>query len=106
MPVDQRTRDLWDAVNRYVQEHAGAITSIPHLFPMRLECAPISPLPKLLSDNGYRVTRLDERTERIDPVGHIVVHAAERSSMPALRTVAHAAFVTVDSYSVWPGRST
>jgi len=52
--ASQQRRDLWDAINRYVTERGGTITSKPYETPIRVEIRdPDSELPNKLAEAGY-----------------------------------------------------
>jgi hypothetical protein len=57
--ITQQHRDLWDALNQYVTERGGAITSVRYASPIRLEFDPESPLADKLKELGYSLTFLE-----------------------------------------------
>jgi hypothetical protein len=58
---------LWDSLNRFVDERGGSITSPMHVWPVRLQVDPESPLPAKLQELGYRLRFVCQET-RIGPV--------------------------------------
>jgi hypothetical protein len=60
--ITQQRRDLWDALNQYVTERAGAITSVKYANPVRLEIPLDSPLADKLRELGYDPVYLSDET--------------------------------------------
>jgi hypothetical protein len=64
--IDQRKKDLWDGIHQYIGERGGAITSVRHVWPIRLEVDPESELPAKLAELGYDPIFCEQAT-RIGP---------------------------------------
>src|SRR5215471_7204700 len=45
---------LWNALNEYVHQQGGAVTSLPPRWPLRVEVGQGSSLPAKFSELGYR----------------------------------------------------
>lgn len=73
-----KAREKFEALNRFVTERHGWITSVPGERAIRIECLP---LPGELETRGYIVEKIGE-TQRILP--HAVVQKFETSSSGAL----------------------
>jgi hypothetical protein len=64
--IDEKQREIWENLNRFLIDNGGAITSIRHSSPIRFEVAPNSTVPEQLRDLGFDpIYRCSE--ERIGP---------------------------------------
>jgi hypothetical protein len=69
--LDQKQREMWDRVNKYIMQEGGWIVSLPDTKTIRFESPIGSELPELLRQAGHRVfdygthERLMPITERI-----------------------------------------
>src|SRR5262249_24730755 len=66
--VDQTKRDLWEGVHRFIDERGGAIVSVRHAWPIRMECDPESELPERLRELGHDVGYVCQETRLGAPV--------------------------------------
>jgi hypothetical protein len=64
--ISERQRNLWTALNEFVTERGGAITSMLYANPVRLEVPLDSELPAKLRELGYDPVYCSEET-RIGP---------------------------------------
>jgi len=55
---------LWAAINKYIHENGGEVTSLPPRWPLRVEVAEGSSLPAKLSEFGYH-TYIVGKTTRV-----------------------------------------
>jgi hypothetical protein len=90
--VDQTKRDLWDGLNAFVGERGGAITSVRHTWPIRLEVDPESKLPEKLIELGHDLIFCSQET-RIGPA--VSVRHGWRTNVNGAYS-----FRTVDVYSI------
>jgi hypothetical protein len=75
--VEQRRREqTWKALNVYVQERSGWITSPPGMR-VRLECARGSNLPSQLTKLGFTVKSAGTATRNGGPTGFMPVDVFE-----------------------------
>jgi hypothetical protein len=51
--VSEERRRLWNALNEYIAQHGGSVTSAPLLSPLRVEIRADSALPDKLAEFGY-----------------------------------------------------
>lgn len=111
MTPDQRTaQQKFQALNRWVTDRRGFITSSPGEAVIRLECLPGSTLPDELEAQGYSVIAAGEG-ERILS-GSIVERFTRRadgelelmtegSTKPVATTITHAGIVKVERYNAF-----
>ena len=66
--IDQRQKDLWDGISNFCHERGGAIVSIKHIWPIRLETDPDSPLADKLRELGHDVVYREQTTRIGAPV--------------------------------------
>jgi hypothetical protein len=59
----KRVRELWNALNKFVIENGGSVTSVPGTV-LRIECPKDSALPVKLGEFGYDVRQCG-RTSRV-----------------------------------------
>ena len=84
--LEQR-RKLWDAVNEFVRQTGGWVTSVPGVKDMRIEVPQGSSLPAKLTELGYEV--------RHAGAGSRIANNAITEIIDA-RTVHHSGFMPVD----------
>jgi hypothetical protein len=85
MTIDQRTaHEKFVALNRWVTERNGWITSPPGERVIRIECLPGSMLPRDLEDAGYLVTATG-KGERL--LSSAIIERCTRTSSGALEPV-------------------
>ena len=104
---DRKTR--FAALNAFVTEHGGWLTSIPGDVDIRLEALPGSPLPALLERQGYIVGRTGQ-TQRILPLAIVqkfetsssgaLIPVTEGSTKPVSVQVTHAGIAAVEQYDL------
>jgi hypothetical protein len=51
--VAEQRRDLWRALNTYIFQQGGSVTTLPDKWPMRIEVGKDSALPVKLGEFGY-----------------------------------------------------
>jgi hypothetical protein len=61
----------WEALEWFIAEHGGWVTSSTYVWPLRLECEPGSTLPESLRAKGYNVANAGS-TERFLPFTQII----------------------------------
>jgi hypothetical protein len=89
--VQAKRQKLWDAVNEYVRESGGWITSVPGVSLIRIEAPQGSALPSKLTALGYTVVHCGSGT-RLTPSG--TVETIGTRSAPIIRH--HAGFVPIE----------
>jgi hypothetical protein len=69
--ISQKQRDLWTALNQFVTEHGGFVTSVQFAQPIRIEVPIGSALPAKLAAAGYDLV-FNSQTTRLGaaPVQH------------------------------------
>jgi hypothetical protein len=72
----RRREETWKALNVFVQQHAGWITSPPGMR-VRLECERGSALPSQLAKLGFSVGSIGTRTRNGGPTGFMPVDVFE-----------------------------
>jgi len=65
MTREERAK-VWDTMHAFVRNRGGYVVSIPHSFPLRVECSAGSSLPEMLEGLGYP-TRQVGTAERLMP---------------------------------------
>jgi hypothetical protein len=87
--ISQKQRDLWDAVNQFVSERGGAITSVRYGNPIRLEIPLDSPLADKLRELGHDLVFRNEETRIGPPVAEPVLwgQRVRRNDAYAFRAV-------------------
>jgi hypothetical protein len=87
----EKRQQLWDAMQEYVRESGGWITSVPGVMKLRIEVPQGSPLPAKLIELGYAVSHCGSGT-RLAPSGTVeITHSGNK---PVVRH--HAGFVPID----------
>jgi hypothetical protein len=66
--ISERQRNLWIALNEFVMERGGQITSVLYANPVRLEVPPESELPAKLRELGYDPVYCEQTTRIGAPV--------------------------------------
>ena len=66
--LDQHRRDLWNAINQFVSERGGFVTSVQYTSPIRIEVPPDSELPAKLKELGYDPIYCEQATRIGAPV--------------------------------------
>jgi len=96
-PISERQKALWQGLNQYVIERGAALTTIPNIFPARLETHPDSPLPAKLRELGWDVVFREKQT-RLGP--QIETHDAKGREKPKPSFGNSYGFHTVDVYDI------
>jgi hypothetical protein len=91
--ITERRRDLWRALNQFVADHGGFVTSVQFASPIRIEVPVGSTLPTKLAEVGYDLL-FREQTTRLGAAS--VQH--DRRGRP--RPVTGYAFYTVDVFEL------
>jgi hypothetical protein len=66
--ISQQRRDLWTALNAFITERGGFVTSVQFASPVRIEVAPDSELPAKLAEAGYDLTFCSQTTRIGAPI--------------------------------------
>jgi hypothetical protein len=85
--ISQAQRDLWDSLNAFVVERGGAIISIRHAWPIRLEVEPESKLPDKLREAGHDPIFLERDTRIGAPISSQRGRWVNLNSAYSFRTV-------------------
>jgi hypothetical protein len=106
--VDKR-KQRFEALNKFISQRNGWMTSVPGDPDMTFEALPGSPLADQLRDNGYEVTEIGT-TQRILPhaiedkyvigAGGDLELVTAGSTQPITQTVTHAGIVTTTVYEL------
>jgi hypothetical protein len=91
--ITERHRDLWGAINQFVTEHGGFVTSLQFASPIRIEVPMGSALPAKLAEAGYDLV-FREQTTRIGAA------AVEHDRRGRPRMTSGYSFHTVDVYEL------
>ena len=108
-PEVDKLKQQFAALNVFISQRSGWMTSVPGDPDMRFQALIGSPLPDALRAAGYEVTETGT-TQRILPhavVEELVAHAdgsfgpvTEGSTMPVTRRVTHAGIATVVKFDL------
>jgi hypothetical protein len=71
VPMTERQRRLWDALNDFIRSQGAWLVSAPHEKWLRVECECGSPLPVKLSQMGYSDVRAAGVSTRVTSNGLI-----------------------------------
>jgi hypothetical protein len=89
--IQAKRQKLWDALNEYVREGGGWVTSVPGVPLLRIEVPQGSELAAKLTALGYTVVHCGAG-ERLTPTG--IVETTGTRSAPIIRH--HAGFVPIE----------
>ena len=66
--ITEQRRALWTALNQFITERGGFVTSVQFASPVRIEVAPDSELPAKLAEAGYDLTFCEQTTRIGAPI--------------------------------------
>ena len=71
--ISEKRRALWQALNQFITERGGFVTSVQFASPVRIEVAPDSELPAKLAEAGYDLTFCSQTTRIGAPISEPVL---------------------------------